>query len=130
MKEYTLPDDRFYSDTHEWIMISDGVGIVGITDYAQDKLGDIVFVELPQEGKDVSKGEKVGEIESVKTVAEIYSPVSGKIIEVNKVLEDKPEIINEDPYDAGWIFKIKLSNQDELDSLLNSYKYKELISHE
>lgn len=130
MKKYILPDDRLYSDTHEWIVVNNNIGIVGITDYAQDKLGDIVFVELPQVGKDVSRGDKVGEIESVKTVAEIYTPVSGKIIEVNKVLENKPEIINEDPYNEGWIFKIKLSNRDELGSLLNSIKYKELISHD
>jgi len=130
MKEYSLPEDRLYSDTHEWILIDDGVGTVGITDYAQDKLGDIVYVELPQEGVEVSRGDKVGEIESVKTVAEIFSPVSGKIIEVNKALEDKPEIINEDPYNDGWIYKIELTNKEETNTLLDSAKYKELIEHE
>ncbi len=130
MKEYFIPEDRLYVDTHEWILVRDDIGIVGITDYAQDKLGDVVFVDLPSEGDVVSKGDKVGEIESVKTVAEIYSPVSGKIVEVNKTLEDKPEVINDDPYNEGWIFKIELSNKDELNSLLTSAKYKELIANE
>ncbi len=130
MKEYFIPEDRLYADTHEWILVRDGIGIVGITDYAQDKLGDVVFVDLPSEGDVVSKGDKVGEIESVKTVAEIYSPVSGKIVEVNKTLEDRPEVINDDPYNEGWIFKIELSNEDELNSLLTSAKYKELIAND
>lgn len=130
MTEYSIPKDRLYTTSHEWILVDNDVGIVGITDYAQDKLGDIVFVELPEENIEVSMGAKAGEIESVKTVAELYSPVSGKIVGVNKTLMEKPEVINEDPYNEGWIFKIKITDREELNRLLNYLKYIELIKND
>jgi len=128
--KYHIPEDRLYTNSHEWILVDKDIGIVGITDYAQDKLGDIVFIELPDENIEVSMGAKIGEIESVKTVAELYSPVSGKIVEVNKSLIEKPEIVNEDPYNEGWIYKIKIRDRDELDRLLNPLKYAELIKND
>ncbi|HIE37250.1 TPA: glycine cleavage system protein GcvH [Candidatus Geothermarchaeota archaeon] len=128
--KYHIPEDRLYTNSHEWILVDKDIGIVGITDYAQDKLGDIVFIELPDENIEVSMGAKIGEIESVKTVAELYSPVSGKIVEVNKSLIEKPEIVNEDPYNEGWIYKIKITDRDELDRLLNPLKYAELIKND
>lgn len=130
MTKYHIPEDRLYTNSHEWILVDKDIGIVGITDYAQDKLGDIVFIELPDENIEVSMGAKIGEIESVKTVAELYSPVSGKIVEVNKSLIEKPEIVNEDPYNEGWIYKIKIRDRDELDRLLNPLKYAELIKND
>ncbi len=127
---YKVLDELLYSKTHEWIRIIDDEGIVGITDYAQQKLGDVVFVELPSKGDKVKKDEKVCEIESVKTVAEVYTPVSGEIIDVNEKLLDSPELINTSPYEQGWIFKIRISNKDELNELLGSKDYMELIKHE
>lgn len=127
---YDVPSDLLYTETHEWAKIDGDVAIVGITDYAQQKLGDVVYVELPEKGMEVKKGEKVCEVESVKTVAEIYSPLSGVIIEINSDLIDSPELINLSPYSDGWIFKLSLSNEDEVDKLLNSEHYKRLIAHE
>ena len=130
MSNYKVPDNLLYTETHEWLKLEDGTGIIGITDYAQDKLGDVVYVELPEVGIKVNAGDKIGEIESVKTVADLYSPVSGEIIEVNEALVDSPELLNESPYEDGWIFKILLHNKEEINQLLNSKRYLELISHE
>jgi len=129
--EYRVPHNLKYTDTHEWILIIDNeVGIIGITDYAQRMLHDIVYVNLPKEGKSIKKGEVFMEIESVKSVAEVYAPVSGEIIAVNKLLENNPELINESPYDDGWLVKVKLSNPSELGSLLNANEYLSLIKGE
>ena len=121
MKEITeleLPDDLRYADDHEWAK-SEGEQLrVGVSDYAQDQLGDIVFVELPQPGSTFSKGEEFGTVESVKAVAELYMPVGGEIVTVNKALEDSPELLNKSPYQEGWIIQVKPSDPSELDALM------------
>ncbi|RLG62295.1 glycine cleavage system protein GcvH [Candidatus Geothermarchaeota archaeon] len=127
MKKYKVRPDYLYTETHEWIKIENSSGIVGITDYAQDQLHDIVYIELPEIGLNVKKGDVVAEIESVKAVAEIYSPVSGQIIDINKELEGSPELINQSPYDDGWIFKIQISDKNEIKSLLTPEQYLEII---
>jgi glycine cleavage system H protein len=111
-----------YAETDEWARVEDDIVVVGISDYAQDALSDIVYVELPEIGSEVSAGEVVGTVESVKAAADINSPVSGEIVEVNEALEDAPEIINEDPYGA-WIFKVKASDLSELDALMDAAAY-------
>lgn len=122
------PDDRFYYEQHEWLkMIDEKTGIVGISYYAQDSLGDIVYLQAPETGKEVAQGEEVAEIESVKAVSTIYSPVSGKIVEVNEEVINSPEIINQDPYEKGWIYKIEITNPDELNSLMNAETYRRFI---
>jgi len=120
-------DSLKYTDTHEWIKIVAGNAIIGITDHAQSELTDIVFVELPEVGKEVKKGEELCVVESVKSVSEIYSPISGKISKVNKTLEETPETINESPYDEGWLVEIKISNESEITDLLDAKSYKDLI---
>lgn len=127
-KQYRVPEDLLYTETHEWIKVEGDVGTVGITDYAQDQLHDIVYVDLPETGKNVKKGEIVLEIESVKAVAEVYSPVTGEILEINELLNDSPEVINESPYEDGWLFKIRMENKDELGSLISPEEYRRLIS--
>ena len=119
--------EKKYTKDHEWISLKGEVARIGITDYAQQSLGDIVFIELPEIGKLVQAGDQVGVIESVKAASEIYSPVSGEIIEVNNELQNSPQIINEDPENAGWYMKIKLNNADELKKLMNLNEYKEII---
>ena len=116
-----------YTEDHEWINLDGSIGLVGITDFAQSELGDIVFVELPSIGDSFSKNDIFGTIEAVKTVADLYIPVSGKILEINESLESNPELINSDPYDKGWIVKVELSSLLESDSLLSHTQYKELI---
>jgi len=122
-----IRDDLKYTATHEWLKIKDNKAIIGITDHAQTELTDIVFVELPEVGKDINKGDELCVVESVKSVSEIYSPISGKIIEVNKKLDDSPEIINESPYDDGWIVKIEITNKSEISSLLDAKLYKNIL---
>ena len=118
-------DGLYYSKEHEWIKVEGDVGIVGITDHAQSELGEIVFVELPGVGTEVSAGDSVATVESVKSASDIYTPVSGKIVEVNEKLSDDPSLINNSPYDEGWIFKIELSNKDELNDLMDAKAYSE-----
>lgn len=118
-----VPSDLKYTESHEWIRFEGETGVVGITDFAQDSLGDIVFLELPKPGTSFQQGETIGVVESVKTVSDILSPVSGVITEVNSDLEAKPETVNKDPYGAGWLFKIKLANSGEISSLLNAADY-------
>jgi len=120
-------DELKYTETHEWVNVKGNTAIVGITDHAQSELTDIVFAELPEVGKDISKGDELCVVESVKSVSEIYAPISGKIIKVNEDLEDTPEIINEKPYDDGWLVELEISNNDEIDSLLDAKKYKGLL---
>ncbi len=124
-----LPEELKYTEEHEWIRDNgDGTITVGITDFAQGELGDIVFVELEPEGSEFDKDEVLGTVEAVKTVSELFSPVSGEIVEVNESLEDDPELVNTDPYGKGWMVKIKLSDASELDSLMTAEAYKEMVA--
>ncbi len=118
-----IPSDRKYTDEHEWVKVEGDMAIIGITDYAQTKLTDIVYVEFGDPGRDVKKGDELGTVESVKTVSEIYAPISGTVEEYNAELEDSPQLMNEDPYGNGWFAKIKVSDPSEVDSLLDSGSY-------
>jgi len=120
------PSDRRYTKDHEWIVVTGNLGRVGITDYAQKQLGDVVFVELPDIGRAVSQGETAGTIESVKAVSELYSPASGKVVAVNPELAAKPEQVNKDPH-GTWLYDIELSNAREVDNLLNNDQYADLV---
>lgn len=125
------PTDRLYSKDHEWVKDNgDGTAVVGITDYAQEMLTDIVFVELPPLGKKVAQGEPMAVVESVKSVSDVYAPISGEVIDVNKTLEETPELLNQDAFGEGWITKLKLGNTAELKSLLNAADYDDLIKEE
>ncbi len=119
----TNPEDLKYSKDHEWVRVEDGVATVGITDYAQDALGDIVFVELPEVGAATTTGETLSEVESTKSVSDIFAPLSGTITEVNTGLDDDPTVVNSDPYGAGWMFKVELSDPAELDGLMSAEAY-------
>lgn len=125
-----IPDNLKYTKEHEWIRVEGEFVYLGITDYAQSELSDIVYVELPQEGKEIKKGDVITTLEAVKTVADVYSPVSGEVVEVNKKLEDEPSLVNQDPYEEGWIVKIKISNPDELKGLMSAEEYKRVIEEE
>ncbi len=128
MSDTQVPQELSYTEDHEWVAMDSDVGTVGITDYAQSELGDIVFVELPEVGQTLRKGERVGTVEAVKTVEEIYAPLSGEVVEVNESLEADAEQVNKEPYGAGWIVRIRCSDQDELAELLSPRDYAELIS--
>jgi glycine cleavage system H protein len=121
------PEELKYSKEHEWVKVNDDSAVVGITDYAQDQLGDVVYVELPEIGSQVIQFEVCGTIESVKTVSDLYSPVSGDVIQINKALDDTPELINNEPYGTGWILEIKMKDPSELEQLLSSSAYEEFI---
>ncbi len=125
-----VPEDYCYTEDHEWIAVEDGSGKVGITDHAQEELGDIVFVEMPQEGDEFDKHENFGVIESVKAVSDVYTPVSGTVVEVNEELLDSPELINDEPYEGGWIIKIELSDETELDELMDAEEYQDYLEEE
>lgn len=117
-----------YTKEHEWVKIEDNVCVVGITDYAQSELGDIIYLDISTApGTEVKQGDVLGSIEAVKTVSELYSPVSGKILEVNSGINDNPSVVNSDPYEGGWIVKIEYSNMDEVNNLLPAEKYKEQV---
>ncbi|HDM67008.1 MAG TPA: glycine cleavage system protein GcvH [Thermoplasmatales archaeon] len=122
-----IRDDLKYTETHEWVKVNDNIAVVGITDHAQSELTDIVYVELPEEGKEVKKGDELCVVESVKSVSEVYAPVSGKIVKVNKALEDTPETINKSPYDDGWLVEIEIKDKSELENLLDAEGYKKII---
>ena len=124
------PDHYLYTKEHEWLDIEDDVAIVGVTEHAQDQLGDIVYVELPEVGSDFSAGDEFGSVESVKAVAEVYMPVSGEIIEVNEALEDKPELVNSSPHDKGWIIKVRMTDPSELEDLMDGPSYEEYVEEE
>jgi len=125
------PTDRIYSKDHEWLKDNgDGTALVGITDYAQEMLTDIVFVELPERGKIIKQGDVMAVVESVKSVSDVYAPASGEIVETNKVLEETPELINKDAFGEGWIAKIKLSDKEELKSLMSADEYEKLSKEE
>lgn len=122
-----LPDNIKYTNEHEWVSVERNTAKIGITDYAQGELGDVVFIDIDQSLSEVGKGDSIGTIEAVKTVSDIYAPLSGKIKEINPVLTDTPEIVNSDPYSEGWIVKIEISDESELNDLLDVAAYKELI---
>ncbi len=125
--DYEFPDDLKYTLTHEWVRIKDKVGTVGITDFAQHQLGDVVFVEFPKVGMPFEKGSNVGEIESVKAVSDLIMPLSGEIIEINERIVSNPELINSSPFGDGWLIKIEISHHDEIDELLSVDKYIEIV---
>ncbi len=127
-KAMNLPEELRYSKDHEWLRVEGDTAVVGITDYAQSELGDIVFVEVPTVGETLSQGDTLGTIEAVKTVADVYMPIDGEVLEVNPELDSTPELINQDPYGKGWIAKIKLTNPDQVNDLLTADQYKELIN--
>ncbi|KPK21663.1 MAG: glycine cleavage system protein H [Dehalococcoidia bacterium SM23_28_1] len=122
------PTNRRYTKEHEWVRVEDDLGTVGITDYAQDQLGDIVYVDLPSPGTRVKQLDKLGEIESVKAVSDLYSPVGGEVAEVNQEIMDRPELVNQSPYDEGWLVRLRLVDPAEVDSLLTAEQYDELIA--
>jgi len=122
-----FPDDLKYTKEHEWVRVENDIATVGITDFAQSELGDIVFVEIEAVGDSFEKDEVFGTVEAVKTVSDLFSPVSGEIIEINERLEDEPELVNSDPYNNGWMAKFKMSEASEIDDLLDAESYQEII---
>lgn len=126
----SLPKDLLYSEEHEWVKKEDGNVRIGITSFAQSELGDIVFVELPDVGDEIKADEPFGSVESVKTVSELYAPISGKVVEINEDLEDSPEFVNESPYEKAWMVVVEPANESELDELLSAESYEEFINEE
>ena len=122
-----VPEDLLYTSEHEWLRVDNGDGVIGITDYAQEELGDIVYVELPEVGETVQAGKTFGTVEAVKTVADLYSPISGEVVDVNTVLADDASRVNGDPYGEGWIICVRLQNRAELDGLLDAAAYSRMI---
>jgi len=122
-----IPENLKYSEDHEWLKVEGNIGTEGITDYAQHELSDIVYVELPEVGREVSKGETIGTIEAVKTVADLYAVVGGRIVAVNENLKTHPELVNQDPYGEGWMVKIEIADTGEVESLMDASEYKKLI---
>jgi glycine cleavage system H protein len=126
----STPKELRYTEEHEWVKVEGGNVRIGITDFAQHELGDIVFVELPEVGDEISANEPFGSVESVKTVSELYAPVSGKIVEINEDLNDNPEFVNESPYEKAWMIVVELSDSSETDKLMTAEKYEELINQD
>ncbi|MEA3355174.1 MAG: glycine cleavage system protein GcvH [Patescibacteria group bacterium] len=124
------PKELFYTKEHEWVKINQDTAILGVTDHAQELLTDLVFVELPKIGQEIKQDKSFAIVESVKSVSDVYAPISGKIIEINQALNDEPGLINQDAFNKGWIAKIKISNKKELDKLMNSKKYTEYCKKE
>lgn len=122
-----VPGDLKYAESHEWLSLDNDVATVGITDHAQALLGDLVYVELPEVGSDIEKGAEAGVVESVKAASDYYSPVSGKVVEVNTALEDSPELVNSDPYEDGWLFRIELTEASEVEEMLSAEDYQDAI---
>ena len=122
-----IPADLKYTQDHEWLRIDDGVAVVGITDFAQGELGDVVFVEIETEGEVLEKGETFGTVEAVKTVSDLFMPVGGEVVEINEALADEPELVNKDPYGKGWMIKMKMKDEAELDELLSADEYQKMI---
>ena len=123
-----IPADLKYTKEHEWIKVDDGVATIGITDFAQGELGDIVFVEIETVGEHLKREDVFGTVEAVKTVSDLFMPVSGEVLELNDELESNPEVVNSDPYGNGWMVKVKLSDESEIDALLSSDQYSDLVS--
>jgi len=124
----SVPADRVYSKSHEWVQINNGVATIGITDHAQSELGDIVYLELPEPGRILSKDEIFGTVESVKAVSDLYSPVAGEVVDINRPLSDATEIVNTDPYEAGWMIKVRISSEAELSDLMSGSDYDTLLA--
>lgn len=122
-----IPADLKYTQDHEWIRVDGDMAVVGITDFAQDELGDVVFVEIETEGEELDKGETFGTVEAVKTVSDLFMPVGGTVTEINEELADEPEAVNKDPYGAGWMIKIKIKDSSELDELLSAEEYEKML---
>ncbi len=122
------PIDRKYTKEHEWIKIDGDIATVGITDFAQDQLTDVVFVELPDVGKQIEQNGNLCVVESIKSVSEVFSPISGEIVEVNKALENSPELVNNEPFEGGWIAKLKVKNEAELDQLMTQEEYNKFLT--
>ena len=122
-----IPENVKYTNDHEWVRVEGNIGVIGITDYAQGELGDVVFIDIDPDIKEISKGNSFGTIEAVKTVSDIFAPFSGKLIEINKKISDSPEVVNTDPYGEGWMVKAEISNPAELADLLDAKAYKSLI---
>ncbi len=125
-----IPEDLSYTSEHEWINVENDLVILGITDFAQEALGEIVYIELPGEGDEVVKGESFGAVESTKSVSDLYSPVTGEVVEINEVLLDSPELVNEDPYGDAWMIKVRVSDEPELEGLLDYEEYAAYIENE
>ncbi|KZX61050.1 MULTISPECIES: glycine cleavage system protein GcvH [unclassified Alcanivorax] len=125
-----IPAELRYAASHEWAKNDDGVVTVGITEHAQDAMGDLVYVELPEVGQVVAAGDEAGVVESVKAASDIYAPVAGEVIEINEALEDEPELVNNAPYEGGWLFKIQMSEETDLDNLLTADQYQAQIESE
>lgn len=122
-----VPNELKYSKEHEWVKVEGNVATIGITEYAQSELGDIVFVELPETDDEINEGDTFGSVESVKTVSELYAPISGKVVEVNEELEDSPEFVNESPYEKAWMVKVEISDERQIEALLTAEKYSKMI---
>lgn len=126
-----LPVHLKYADTHEWVFIdSDGLAVVGITDFAQESLGELMSVTFPEEGEDVAVGDETMSLESVKAASDIFAPISGEIVALNEEIEDSPELVNEEPYDGGWLFKIRPHDESELEDLMSPEDYQSLIDEQ
>lgn len=125
-----FPEELSYTEEHEWVLVEDDIATVGITDFAQDALGDVVFVELPDVGVKVEAGKPFGVVESVKAVSDVYAPVSGEVVEINEELPDAPETLNSSPYEEGWMIKVRLTNTAELDELMDVAEYQEFMEKE
>lgn len=124
------PEDSKYAKSHEYVHVEGSTGTIGITEYAQKELGDVVFVELPQVGSQIEQNEEMGSIESVKAVSELFAPITGEVVEVNEKLRDNPELVNTDPYGDGWMLKVKLADSSELDALMGAEEYDEYVETE
>lgn len=125
-----FPEELKYTEEHEWVAIEEDIATIGISDFAQSQLGDVVFVELPEVGDELEAGKPFGVVESVKAVSDVYSPLSGEVVEINEELPDAPETLNTSPYEDGWLIKIRLSDPQELDDLLDVAAYQELVADE
>ena len=125
-----IPKGLKYSKEHEWVVTEDTVATIGITDHAQDQLGEIVYIELPSVGDKISKDDPFGVVESVKAVSDIYAPVSGTVVEVNEDLPESPEVVNEDPYGDGWLVKVQMNDPSDLEDLMNHEEYEEMLARE
>jgi glycine cleavage system H protein len=125
-----VPEDLHYSKDHEWVRVNGDVAIIGITDYAQNSLGDVVYVELPKAGDEFAANESFGSVESVKAVSEVFTPIAGAVVTINEALADEPETVNSDPYGEGWMIQLKMANPGEVDSLLTAAEYEDFTKAE
>ncbi|MHB1680290.1 MAG: glycine cleavage system protein GcvH [bacterium] len=123
-----IPKNFKYNSEHLWVKANGDKALIGVTDFAQDQLGDVIYVDIPELGYELEQNESFGTIESAKSVSELYAPVSGQVVRINESLKDEPELINEEPYDAGWILEVKLSNENEIGELLSKEQYEELLN--